>query len=351
MSAKTRSWGKAEEIAKQLEQGEPLQKAKKPETEEISIEKALEQWLRSGKDHSEGTRHSYRYFTKKVERWAKRNHFSQLPQITAAALSEWRGEWGEYARDKDDRINASSQSTLLVRIKAFFKWAHSIKLIPTDPAQGLKKIRPKYEEAQPLSPEQFTQLLNMIEPFCASQHGEVAEYANELRALFLVQRWTGLRIIDGLMLPRAGVKGNVLRLRTQKNGAKVERRLPEVVVEALRALSPGRAKFRPTHFFWGNNVQQKHLSSRWGKFIGMMDARFVNDEGEEFSFHSHCLRDTYAAELLLNGMSLENVSRLLTHTSVVTTERHYTRWIPRRDEMLQAEEQQLMKKMGMTFSA
>lgn len=43
---------------------------------------------------------------------------------------------------------------------------------------------------------------------------------------------------------------------------------------------------------------------------------------------SHRLRDTFACDLLQNGVSLEDVSNLLGHQSIVTTERHYAKWIP-----------------------
>jgi len=45
------------------------------------------------------------------------------------------------------------------------------------------------EPPQPLTPEQFNDLLNAVELFCASARGYVYEKAAEFRALFLLQRW------------------------------------------------------------------------------------------------------------------------------------------------------------------
>jgi integrase/recombinase XerD len=46
------------------------------------------------------------------------------------------------------------------------------------------------------------------------------------------------------------------------------------------------------------------------------------------------LRDTFAVELLLAGVALEEVSLLLGHKSVKITERHYAPWVKARQEKL-----------------
>jgi hypothetical protein len=49
---------------------------------------------------------------------------------------------------------------------------------------------------------------------------------------------------------------------------------------------------------------------------------------------SHRLRDTFAVDLLAKGVPLEHVSKLLGHKSVLTTERHYARWVKGRQDRL-----------------
>jgi integrase len=61
------------------------------------------------------------------------------------------------------------------------------------------------------------------------------------------------------------------------------------------------------------------------------------------------LRDTYAVELLLVGVPLEDVSRLLTHSSIKTTEQYYAHWVPDRLTLLKKKSVEAMQKMGATF--
>jgi site-specific recombinase XerD len=48
-------------------------------------------------------------------------------------------------------------------------------------------------------------------------------------------------------------------------------------------------------------------------------------------------RNTFAVSLLLKGVSLESVSKLLGHTSIKVTERHYAPWVKARQDQLESD--------------
>jgi integrase/recombinase XerD len=52
------------------------------------------------------------------------------------------------------------------------------------------------------------------------------------------------------------------------------------------------------------------------------------------SMMSHRLRDTFAVHLLEKGVPIGDVSVLLGHTSVKTTERSYAKWVKARQDRL-----------------
>jgi integrase/recombinase XerD len=51
---------------------------------------------------------------------------------------------------------------------------------------------------------------------------------------------------------------------------------------------------------------------------------------------SHRLRDTFAVDLLEKGVPMEEVSKLLGHTSIRTTEKSYAKWSKGRQDRVDA---------------
>jgi integrase/recombinase XerD len=365
ISAKTRSWVQAEQFAKsELAYRDPAQRrlreieAKEEEkraaalSKNITVADALARWVSGLKGRKLATNKVHATFVKKVQAWAERTGVTHLNEITPDMLDEWRGQWAPDAAEKYDRMGDTTQSHFQTRLKGFLEWATQIRLIEANPGAALDHISASKERTHPLTPLQFEQLIAAVEPFCSSRTNMVRKFASELKAIFLVQRWTGLRIGDVLLLPRSGIAGNRLSLKTQKTGAEVNRPLPEIVVQALAALSRSRPEFRPQYFFWLDGMKKTTLPTKWGQFIAVLNPclKFVDEQGQPLKFHSHMLRDTFAVELLLAGWALEDVSRLLTHDSIKTTETYYGRWNRARLTRLEDRLVQELTRMGAGFS-
>jgi integrase/recombinase XerD len=64
-------------------------------------------------------------------------------------------------------------------------------------------------------------------------------------------------------------------------------------------------------------------------FGALADAKITSEH-----MRAHRLRDTFAVDLLQKGVPLEEVSKLLGHESIKTTERSYAKWVKSRLDRL-----------------
>jgi site-specific recombinase XerD len=366
VSAKTRSWEEAERLAQsERDKRNPvkieLQKIAEAEAakEAANLPKltpladALEQWLTGMKSPGGTSINAYRSTTRRIKRWADRVGIVCVSDVTPAALDGWRGSWSPTAKDKENRLALTTQMVLLTRTKSFFRWATAMEYTKRNPALILKAITPDDSQTWPLTTTQFDELLRATHKFDAEARKDSGKVGQHLRALFLVQRWTGLRVGDVLMLPKAALQGNrltaVIRKRRNRKptASRIERVLPDHVVEALTSL-PLRDEEHPGYFFWSRTCSEEVNTNKWLRKVDRLNdyLSFTDEAGNSMAFRSHMLRDTFAVEMLLAGVPLEKVSKLLTHESVTTTERYYAKWTMGRRQQFEDEAISAMRKMG-----
>jgi integrase len=154
-------------------------------------------------------------------------------------------------------------------------------------------------------------------------------------ALVLLMRWSGLAIKDavGLKRDRLDERG-VLFLRRAKTGVPVFVPLPPAVTSSLWSLPPVSAQY----FFWsGHGDLESAVKGYQRSFRKLFRiAGIRNRDGSRKHCHSHMFRDTFAVELLLAGVPIDQVSILLGHRSVKMTEKHYLPWVKARQKQLTA---------------
>jgi site-specific recombinase XerD len=371
-SAKTRSLERANKIVKEEEnKRDPVQlllreikereaakeaadtAAKAAKT--LTIKEATIRWTAFKKGKSEATRQVHRGVAKRIQEWANDNGIALVGDLTFNLLDKWRGEWGPDAEISYNRLDQTSQSLFLSYLKSFCRYMANLDYLVKDPAAGLGSIAKKFKSAQPLDVKQYEDLLAAIEPFCASQTGIVSGMAAEIRAEIQLQRWAGLRISDSVAFSRFGLVGNRISLTTRKTNYRIEGMvIPDEVAAELAALPVTRPGFKSTHYFWKEGRNTVHSLEGWWeeKVFNPLNAflNFVGEDGQPMRFHTHMLRDTFAVELLLQGVPLEEVSKLLTHTSIGVTEKHYSPWVKARREKLERDQVEAMRKMGRKVS-
>jgi integrase len=139
-------------------------------------------------------------------------------------------------------------------------------------------------------------------------------------------RYSEIRISDAAMFRRGQLKDGKLFLRQQKIKQPVWVPLPKKVIDALKVCDEGNE-----HFFYKGIGKLKSCVTEWQQRL-----KLVYELAGVLGGHSHRLRDTFSVDLLTKGVPLETVSRLLGHTSIKTTEKHYAPWVKSRQHALEA---------------
>jgi integrase len=107
-------------------------------------------------------------------------------------------------------------------------------------------------------------------------------------------------------------------------------------VEALEDIPPG-PKPNPRYFFWSGNGDPKSAVADWQRSYRRLfkSADIRTADGERKRCHPHMFRDTFAVEMLLAGVPIDQVSLLLGHASVKITEKSYAPFVKARQVQLQ----------------
>ncbi|MGA7927069.1 MAG: tyrosine-type recombinase/integrase [Candidatus Sulfotelmatobacter sp.] len=240
----------------------------------------------------------------------RKNGFVKLEDNTAMDVDAWRDTWTFREGSYSQRVHGAA-------IKRFFTWAVTFDLLERNPFDKLDPLELKPVPTLPLSPEEVDRLVG-----AASQctNGET------LATLILLMRWSGLAIRDASCLRRdALLADNSIKTRRQKTNEYVYVKIPADVAERLRAVG----SINPAYFFWNGRTTAKDNATVWGNRIrAAFDRAGITPRG------SHRLRDTCGCEFLNAGGLMQDLSKLLGHSSIKTTEQHYAPWDMRRQEHL-----------------
>lgn len=324
ISAKTRSWEKAEEKRKQIEQGESAEPEREGADADDAIAKVVADFLEMKK--SKVCSDLYGKYKRDLEdftAWCATRYDRPIIRLAeienVRPLQKYQNTWSGAAITKNSRF---------ARFRAFFNYAVLHKLLAENHAQGLTKFRTVPNPTMPLEPKDFERLMATIDRYHSRARGGDF-YRQRIRAMLLLLRWSGLRISDAARLERSKIdrKTNKLHLYTAKAGTPINVPLPPELVAMLFALPNVNEKY----FFWTGKSTAESPGKRWA-FVIQKLAQLAGIKAR-----AHMLRDTFAVEALKSRqLTLEQVSKILGHSSVKITEKHYLPWIPALQEQLEA---------------
>jgi len=210
----------------------------------------------------------------------------------------------------------STQKKKIESLRTFFAFCIDSDWLEKNPAKKVKVKNVGLNPTMPFSEDEIKRLLDA----CATFRGNGAR----LHALIGLLVHSGLRIGDAAALERSRVKNGRVFLYTAKTGTPVMCPLPKHLIQEMEAL-PGEK-----YFFWNGQCK---LTTLLGKYYRAFLALSVQAQVPKPHFHR--FRDSFAVSLLERGVSIENVSVLLGHSSVAVTNKHYAPWVKRRQEILE----------------
>ncbi len=315
-SAATRSWEAAETERRKLE--EQFEAGAKPtvvsDGGRKTIERAVELFLLEKRNEgvNGGVLKKYERELERLKAFSEARSKFFPADIDKELLTEYRATW--------DALYPSSATRQQVqaRVRRFLRFCHEAGWVERLPK--LSAIKVDEPPTMPLSQEQYTTLLATVPTILNGVKSQ------RVHALIQLMRHSALAIRDAVTLERGELvqdaKKKIYRVATarQKTGTPVSVPLPADVAKEILTVVNGS----PRYVFWnGNGLEQSAVTNWQHDLRALFRATF----GKDTHFTPHCLRDTAAVEWLSAGIPLEQVSKLLGHTSVKTTEKSYAPWV------------------------
>jgi integrase/recombinase XerD len=328
-SAKTRSWTKAEQIARSMERDSHARSiGEQPKAgEPVSLEQAADMFRDKKAGRHKETRRKYTYTLANLKRCCERLGRYYVADITESDLQKYQASWtlkSTYAKRNEQE-----------RLRAFFRYccASAEIRLAHNPTSQLEHFNVSDREpTAPLTGKEYENLLTAV-----SQVGFTPVFESRIHALILVMRNAGLSLQDAAILDRANVTPAKVNgkpcyrviIRRSKTRTGVNNVIPKAIGDQLIKVMNSN----PRHFFWSGNGEPvtiaKDLSARL-KLV--FDKAGIKNDGNMLS---HRLRDTFAVSLLEKRIPLRVVSKALGHKNTVITERHYAKWTAEQQDQLE----------------
>jgi site-specific recombinase XerD len=295
------------------------------------VDEAIKKFLHElenpkAKKRSSPTISKYKTVMRRLAEFCANRGITDLAQIHLEELMDFRDSWPTKERATINNIN---------RLRKFYRFCLAFKWVEENLAKKLDYPEVDEIQAQPWEPEEFDLILRTAESIQLDK--QQAATNEEIVVLILVMRYAGLRISDTCLLSNDRIlPDGVVRLRMEKKKNKKGARswvttwLPPEVYDRLIRLPLKQGKY----FFCHGSTRLSTTTDLWRRRINAVlstaGLKAEADKGES----SHRFRHTFAVELLKDGESIENVSKLMGHKNLETTEDTYAAWVTARQKSL-----------------
>lgn len=336
--AGTRSWEEAERVKRSLED----QLAGRTPTDAASngsrfLADAIKLFIKDKKVQgvTDGVISKYTLEMERLKEYCERERVYTAQGITRELLTEFCATWeGFYP-------STTTRSKVRERLAAFLRYCYEAKWLERIPK--LPKIKVDEVPTLPLVNDEYPRLLDALYATNPrrwdgkkSTQGLTEKMRTRIHALLQLMRWSGLAIRDALSLPKTNLMWEDVRqtyrviTSRQKTGTDVSVLLPPDVSAELKPLVDAHSVYV---LFAETDLNFSELAKTYTNryFRPAFEAANIPCEGHMVS---HRLRDTFAVDLLEKGVPLEEVSKILGHTSIKTTEKHYAKWVKGRQDRL-----------------
>jgi integrase/recombinase XerD len=298
-SLKTRSFERAEQLKREIENG-----SKPDQPKSITIKDALAAFIKDceTRNLSRNTLRKYRTLESTLNTFGQDQAILRCSDLNPDSLRDFRSS---------RHLAPITASKEIGHLRTFFQFCIEREWITKNPAKNIKAPQLKIIPRLPFSEKEIQNILSK------------AEDDREL-AFLLTLRHTGLRIGDASLLRVSNLSGSRVYLYTTKAGTAVSILIPDSLLNLLKKIPPKGGYF----FLRGESTHPHTASDLWRKRIKAIckEVGIVPD-------HPHRFRHSLAADLLSKGVSVENVAAILGNSPAIVV-KHYSQWISSRQDAL-----------------
>lgn len=250
----------------------------------------IERRIEERQDITESTKKTHRTFSESLRLFERITYFSDLTKENITIYDDWLHEKG-YSQPTVHNYHK--------RMKRYINEAIKFELIDKDPYSGLHFERGKHQIRKYLTEDELRKIIEAEIP---------SKTVRQVRDLFVFQAYTGISYAD---LAKFDFKKDIIK----KNGKMVIHDVRQKTEETyfIVLLSPALEVLERYKFILPVISNQQYN----------LRLKIVADYANiDKNLTVHMARHTFATMCLNNGVKIENVSKMLGHSNIKTTQEY-----------------------------